>query len=118
MVLFVGQTVIPGGAMARRFDPVMVLVSMLATLPLTSEAEVRLGHCAPAPKLKLFWRRRSLKHAEAAAQSRLPIAKQVVRKADAGLREVLGGRESGVRAGAGVADQPQRFRQHRHGIAH
>ena len=54
---------------------------------------------------------------EAAPQGRLSIAKNVVSKTDARLREVLGWRESRVRAGAGVADQPQRF-QHRHRVAH
>src|ERR1019366_6558869 len=60
MVLSAGQTVMPGGWMGAEGSPTPVVL-MAPTLPLTTVPLMRLGHCAPAPKLKLFWRRRSLK---------------------------------------------------------
>src|ERR1035438_1105272 len=60
MVLSAGQTVIPGGWMGAEGSPTPVVLIDL-TLLLYTLPEMRLGHCAPAPKLKLFWRRRSLK---------------------------------------------------------
>src|ERR1035438_6286778 len=71
MVLPAGQTVIPGGWIGvAGFPTPLVLIEetlLLYTLP-----EIRLGHCAPAPKLKLFWRRRSLKSPMPARRAVLP----------------------------------------------
>src|SRR5271169_2645047 len=71
MVLLADQAVIPGGWIGAEGSPTPAVL-IEATLPLYTLPEMRLGHCAPAPKLKLFWRRRSLKRPMPARKAIFP----------------------------------------------
>src|SRR5664280_1167903 len=90
MVLFAGQTVIPGGWIGAAGSPTPVVLIEL-TLPLITLPEMRLGHCAPAPKLKLFWRRRSLKRPMPARTAIFPSPKTSYAKPTRGCGIVLAG---------------------------
>src|ERR1039457_1129901 len=90
MVLFAGQTVIPGGWIGAAGSPTPVVLIEL-TLPLITLPEMRLGHCAPAPKLKLFWRRRSLKRPMPARRAIFPSPSTSYAKPTRGWGNVLAG---------------------------
>src|ERR1035438_4702176 len=93
MVLSVGQTDIPGGWMGAAGSPTPVVLIDL-TLPLYTLPEIRLGHCAPAPKLKLFWRRRSLNRPMPPRTDILPSPKRSYAKPTRGSGIVLADRKS------------------------
>src|ERR1039457_3111754 len=90
MVLSAGQTVMPGGWMGAEGSPTPVVL-MAPTLPLTTVPLMRLGHCAPAPKLKLFWRRRSLKRPMPPRTAIFPSPKTSYAKPTRGCGIVLAG---------------------------
>src|SRR3954470_23733243 len=87
MVLSDGQIVSPGGVMLG--VPAVTLVSMLATFPFSWEAEVRFGHWPPAPKLKLFCRRRSWKIPSPPRRAILPFPNRSYAKPARGAKRFL-----------------------------
>src|ERR1035438_5622253 len=95
MVLSAGQTVIPGGWMGAEGSPTPVVLIDL-TLLLYTLPEMRLGHCAPAPKLKLFWRRRSLKRPMPPRTDILPSPKTSYAKPTRGSGIVLARENPGL----------------------
>src|SRR5260370_2418089 len=92
IVLSAGQTVIPGGWIGAEGSPTPVVL-IEATLLLYTLPEMRLGHCAPAPKLKLFWRRRSLKRPMPARRAIFPSPKTTYAKPTRGRGKVFAGED-------------------------
>src|SRR3974377_769507 len=90
MVLSAGQAVIPGGWIGAEGSPTPVVL-IEATLLLYTLPEIRLGHCAPAPKLKLFWRRRSLNSPMPARSPIFPSPKTSYANPTRGCGKVLAG---------------------------
>ena len=115
MVLLAGQTAIPGGWIGARGSDV-TLVLIVATLPLSAAARSEIGPIAARAEVEVVLAEAFVEEAEAAAHGHLAVAEHVVREADAGLTNSFGRRESAGRAGAGIANQPQRG-QHCHRIA-
>src|ERR1039457_6548474 len=105
MVLSVGQTVIPGGWMGAAGSPTPVVLIDL-TLLLYTLPEMRLGHCAPAPKLKLFWRRRSLKRPMPPRTDILPSPKTSYAIPARGSGIVLAGENPGLVPAQGSQTSP------------
>src|ERR1022692_4621832 len=105
MVLSAGQTVIPGGWMGAAGSPTPVVLIDL-TLLLYTLPEMRLGHCAPAPKLKLFWRRRSLKRPMPPRTDILPSPKTSYAKPTRGSGIVLAGENPGFVPEQGSQTKP------------
>src|ERR1017187_6063973 len=105
MVLSAGQTVIPGGWMGAEGSarPVVLIDLTLMLYPLP---EMRLGHCAPAPKLKLFWRRRSLKRPMPPRTDIFPSPKTSYAKPTRGSGIVLAGENPGLVPAQGSQTSP------------
>src|ERR1017187_1093784 len=105
MVLPEGRTVIPGGAIGAEGSPTP-LVLIEETLLLYTLPEIRLGHCAPAPKLKLFWRRRSLKSPMPARRAVLPSPNTSYAKPTRGSGIVFAGENPGFVPEQGSQTKP------------
>src|SRR5215471_16103066 len=104
MLLSAGHTVMLGGRIAAVGSPTPVVL-IAATLPLYTFPEIRLGHCAPAPKLKLFWRRRSLNIPNPPRRAILPLPSKSYAKPMRGCGSVLDGENP-----AGVPEQGSQTR--------